>query len=591
MKRLNSLLVGITFLIGIPVCLVMNGMSPAAQITRFTLLRQMLDTELLIKTVASGFLWAVWLYGLISVVTQFITFKRYGSIQQSDRLFRKTTATFVVALWLFSSQGSSKSSGQIKNFKNSAVEVLVTEKEHQRSEQSLAPSGFAMASLLSLFESSQRRKLQLSSRGMYEQPLSAELRMYLMQLRYRTLGQPSEMGVSEIPARLESVAATNTNIGEESEDLESGNNRSIVLTIPIGSAGEKPVLLPIREHEQISIHSNDETTAQAFAQYLNCFLSASTVSNKSVQFGSAATSDINISGHDGQWKIEPGGVAFTPFVFRKQEAKSLLFLQRELSRPLVEVPAVRELDKFANWKICVRIMGPVEVADRSWDALRFEKSKSTELLTWLVTHRERPTRIAARTALWEMSIENSTFNNVVSGVRKAINQNGNNLLERESNDVLKVGAEVITDVQILEAAIDRVKNKGADEDFIMLRDALGLVRDLPFAGEDYVWADTEGITSNVVLTVITGALMLSDFYLARQDLNGVFWATGQGLKALRGHEELIALRMKAHAQQRNISGINSEWLAYERVRIADDRFLDREHNEIAKLRDSLLASV
>lgn len=591
MKRLNSLLVGITFLIGIPVCLVMNGMSPAAQITRFTLLRQMLDTELLIKTVASGFLWAVWLYGLISVVTQFITFKRYGSIQQSDRLFRKTTATFVVALWLFSSQGSSKSSGQIKNFKNSAVEVLVTEKEHQRSEQSLAPSGFAMASLLSLFESSQRRKLQLSSRGMYEQPLSAELRMYLMQLRYRTLGQPSEMGVSEIPARLESVAATNTNIGEESEDLESGNNRSIVLTIPIGSAGEKPVLLPIREHEQISIHSNDETTAQAFAQYLNCFLSASTVSNKSVQFGSAATSDINISGHDGQWKIEPGGVAFTPFAFRKQEAKSLLFLQRELSRPLVEMPAVRELDKIANWKICVRIMGPVEVADRSWDALRFEKSKSTELLTWLVTHRERPTRIAARTALWEMSIENSTFNNVVSGVRKAINQNGNNLLERESNDVLKVGAEVITDVQILEAAIDRVKNKGADEDFIMLRDALGLVRDLPFAGEDYVWADTEGITSNVVLTVITGALMLSDFYLARQDLNGVFWATGQGLKALRGHEELIALRMKAHAQQRNISGINSEWLAYERVRIADDRFLDREHNEIAKLRDSLLASV
>ena len=87
------------------------------------------------------------------------------------------------------------------------------------------------------------------------------------------------------------------------------------------------------------------------------------------------------------------------------------------------------------------------------------------------------------------------------------------------------------------------------------------------------------------------ALFLSDFYMTRQDLNGVFWATGQGLKALRGHEELIALRMKAHAQQRNISGINSEWLAYERVRIADDQFLDREHNEIAKLRDSLLTTI
>jgi hypothetical protein len=190
-----------------------------------------------------------------------------------------------------------------------------------------------------------------------------------------------------------------------------------------------------------------------------------------------------------------------------------------------------------------------------------------------------------------MSIEDSTFNNVVSGIRKVINQNGLNLLERESNEIFKIGTEVITDVQILETAIEKAKNKGADEDFVMLREALNLVRDLPFAGEDFVWADTEGITSNVVLTIITGALMLSDFYMSRQDLSGVFWATGQGLKALRGHEALIAIRMKAHAQERNISGINSEWLAYERLRLADDQFLDRESNEIAKLRDSLLTTI
>ena len=85
--------------------------------------------------------------------------------------------------------------------------------------------------------------------------------------------------------------------------------------------------------------------------------------------------------------------------------------------------------------------------------------------------------------------------------------------------------------------------------------------------------------------------MLSDFYMARADLSGVFWATGQGLKALRGHEALIAIRMKAHAQERNISGINSEWLAYERLRLADDQFLDRESNEIARLRESLLTNI
>jgi hypothetical protein len=79
--------------------------------------------------------------------------------------------------------------------------------------------------------------------------------------------------------------------------------------------------------------------------------------------------------------------------------------------------------------------------------------------------------------------------------------------------------------------------------------------------------------------------------MSLQDLSGVFWATGQGLKALRGHEALIAMRMKAHAQERNISGINSEWLVYERLRLAEDQFLDRECNEIAKLRDSLLATI
>jgi hypothetical protein len=236
-------------------------------------------------------------------------------------------------------------------------------------------------------------------------------------------------------------------------------------------------------------------------------------------------------------------------------------------------------------------MGPVEVANRSWEALRFERSKSTELLTWMVMHRERPTRIAARTAIWEVSIEDSTFNNVVSGVRRAINQNGKNLLAKEGNDVFRIGSEVITDFEILQTAIEKVKLNGGNEDFLALRGALELVRDLPFAGENFIWADTEGITSNVVLTIISGALLLSDFYMSQQDLSGVFWATGQGLKALRGHEALIAMRMKAHAQERNISGINSEWLAYERLRIAEDQFLDRESNEIAKLRDSLLTTI
>jgi hypothetical protein len=331
--------------------------------------------------------------------------------------------------------------------------------------------------------------------------------------------------------------------------------------------------------------------ADEFGLYLNCCLSSSNVHVKIVNHGTADSSSVSISQTNDGWMVDQSGVVFSPFVMRREEAESFRSLQLELAKPLVNKSDVHNISTIGDWQICVRIMGPVEVANRSWEALRFERSKSTELLTWLVMHRERPTRIAARTALWEVSIEDSTFNNVVSGVRRAINQNGKNLLAKENNDVFRIGSEVITDVEILQTAIEKVKLEGASEDFLDLRKALELVRDLPFAGENFIWADTEGITSNVVLTIITGSLLLSDFYLSQQDLSGVFWATGQGLKALRGHEALIAMRMKAHAQERNISGINSEWIAYERLRLAEDQFLDRENNEIAKLRDSLLTTI
>jgi hypothetical protein len=372
---------------------------------------------------------------------------------------------------------------------------------------------------------------------------------------------------------------------------ESGISDSAVLTIPLGKNGAETVLLSISENDQISIHSVDEKYANELVLYLNCFLLLSVVHKKTVHRGVSDSSSIHISQTSDGWKIEQGGVLFSPFVMQGSEAESLRLLQNDLLQPLVHKPIDFNISRIADWRICVRIMGPVEIADRGWETLRFERSKSAELLTWLVMHRDRPTRVAARTALWGISIEDSTFNNVVSGVRKVINQNGKNLLGRENNDVFRVGSEVVTDVEILEAAIGIAKLNGGDDEFRMLRDALDLVRDLPFAGEDFVWADTEGITSNVVLTIITGALMLSDFYMSRQDLNGVFWATGQGLKALRGHEALIAVRMKAHAQERNISGINSEWLAYERLRLAEDQFLDREGNELARLRESLLTNI
>jgi len=571
MKLIRVLTVGTAFLIGIPVGLSVYGLSPIALFSHFATLRQIMDVELLVTSCISVLLWAVWIYGAIWVVYQAVALRRHGSIESSDQIFAKSAAVFVVTVWLLATQSTLKSSNEGNAIEQSQVEFSTSTQRHQNAYQTLMPSGFAVIALLSIIEGSHRRKLQLSASGMYDEPVSNGSRMYWSKLRFQASAFSQHKEITQVP--------------------ESGTCEAAVLTIPIGMNGEETVFLSIGENDQISLNSPDDRCAEEFGQYLNCCLSSSNVRLKPVHQGLSDSSSIRISQTLDGWRIDPSGVLFSPFAMRREEAETFQTLQKDLAKPLVNRSDDYDISRIGDWQICVRIMGPVEVATRSWETLRFERSKSAELLTWLVMHRERPTRIAARTALWEVSIEDSTFNNVVSGVRRAINQNGQNLLGKESNDVFRIGSEVITDVEILQTAIENAEIKGGDQDFLALREALELVRDLPFAGENFVWADTEGITSNVVLTIITGALLLSDFYMSQQDLGGVFWATGQGLKALRGHEALIAMRMKAHAQERNISGINSEWLAYERLRLAEDQFLDRESNEIAKLRHSLLATI
>ncbi len=56
------------------------------------------------------------------------------------------------------------------------------------------------------------------------------------------------------------------------------------------------------------------------------------------------------------------------------------------------------------WTLLVRLLGPVDVVDASGTSVSFERSKTMELVAWLATHRERSTRIAARTALWELDV-------------------------------------------------------------------------------------------------------------------------------------------------------------------------------------------
>ncbi len=84
---------------------------------------------------------------------------------------------------------------------------------------------------------------------------------------------------------------------------------------------------------------------------------------------------------------------------------------------------------------------------------------------------------------------------------------------------------------------------------------------------------------------------LAGHALSIGDTELVFWATGQGLAVLPGHEELIALRMRAHARSGDLAGVRQEWESYERVIVADAWSDGEPAPKLLALRRELLANV
>jgi hypothetical protein len=115
-----------------------------------------------------------------------------------------------------------------------------------------------------------------------------------------------------------------------------------------------------------------------------------------------------------------------------------------------------------------------------------------------------------------------------------------------------------------------------------------MVTGMPFAGTGYLWSDAEGVTSSLVLLATGAAIELANHYLSLGDVEGVFWATGQGLKVLAGHEELIALRMRSQARNGDLAGVRHEWESYERALSADPWAAAEPSPKLVALRRELL---
>ena len=246
-------------------------------------------------------------------------------------------------------------------------------------------------------------------------------------------------------------------------------------------------------------------------------------------------------------------------------------------------------------EIVVGLIGAVEVHARTGEAGSFERSKTVELIAWLTTHRDRATRSGARTALWDLDVRDATFANVVSEARRALARlvappEGEEWVARTLTEQLPVHDLVVTDADLVEDRLAHARVQPPSQAIETLRPAVELVRDMPFAGTSYLWPDAEGITSNLILLAITAAAEFAGHALSLGDTDGVFWATAQGLKVLPGHEELIGLRMQAHARAGDLAGVRQEWESYERVLVADAWSDGEPAPKLLALRRELLTS-
>ena len=233
-----------------------------------------------------------------------------------------------------------------------------------------------------------------------------------------------------------------------------------------------------------------------------------------------------------------------------------------------------DCDGDVDWRIIVRVLGSPVVETSAGDTITIGKGKSLELLTWLVEHRESSTRSAARTALWSENIQDATFSNVVSELRRALNEfagvpENEEWIPRTFTNQMVLNDKVVTDAFIIENFLKHYLDNPNEINRNRLEESLSYVRDLPFAGTNYSWADAEGITTSHVITTVQAAVLLGEYAISVNDTETLFYVTEKGLRVLPGHEELVALRMKGHSKVGNRSAIKLEWEAYARAVEAD----------------------
>lgn len=302
------------------------------------------------------------------------------------------------------------------------------------------------------------------------------------------------------------------------------------------------------------------------------------------------------------WELQPFGITVVPVGLTVERIAAVDRLIEHAGAALPNVTRRTPTERATMpppfveppWELLVRVLGPVGVTTRAGEAVRFERGRALELVVWLSQHRSGGTRTGARTAMWQSDVRDSTFSNIVSDARRALARTtapppDAEWIGRTLTDALPLHPLVACDADLLRARLEASRRMDHRPAIAVLTPGVELIDGLPFAGSDYLWPDAEGITSSLVVLATSAAAELGRHHLVLGDTDGVFRATGRGLAVLPGHEELIGLRMRAHAARGNLAGVRHEWEFYERALDADRWAGSDASPALVSLRHELLA--
>jgi hypothetical protein len=206
--------------------------------------------------------------------------------------------------------------------------------------------------------------------------------------------------------------------------------------------------------------------------------------------------------------------------------------------------------------IVVRLYGYPEVESKQGLRASFRKKRALELLVWLSLNRDRPRRSAARTALWQIDVSDATFSTVVSDMRRGLSEmdcsvDRSEILPATYTDELILSARITTDYELLRESL--VVFREDNSQHRALADQLAEIRDVPFSGTSYEWADLDGTTTRLIITAMQASQELAEYAKVRGDVDLMTVAVSAGLRVMPGCEELLHIQeeflaMKSHAR-------------------------------------------